>query len=167
MQRSVRSQELHLVRVAQQQAQAVADQVGGGLEPGGVQQDRVGDELLDAEPVALGLDLDQGAQEPVVGMGALLLDELEEVHGQLIAAARPRRSSPRRTRRRSTRSPSADQRPDVLVALARHAEQLADDRHRERHGELPSRRRPCSAKRSSTGSSNAANRRAELLDPRG
>src|SRR5439155_24656943 len=69
------------VRPVQQQGEAVAEQVGGGDEPGVEQGDQVGQQLGVAELV--GLHADQGAEQVLAGFGAALGGQVGEVSGQL------------------------------------------------------------------------------------
>ena len=126
------TQHLHLVRVAQQADQAIADEVGGGLEPGREQQHDRGDQLVLGQSVSAITDPDQPADQ-IVGMPIPPLgDQRPKVVAHRVArglgggdrlGARHRLECTGRV----THDP-----PELLTVLDGNTEEFADHSHGQR-----------------------------------
>ena len=120
-----RAQQVALLGVGEQGEQPVADEVDGGLVARDEQHHRHRDELLVAQPVVVGV-LDQRADQRVVGLRA--------------ASPRSARTGSRAASRRRPSSSvlsstiALDHADELVPVVGGHAEQLADDQHRQQQG---------------------------------
>ena len=138
-QRGIVPHARELVGVAQQRQGAVADQVDGRLVARDEQQQAHRDDLVDGELVALLLGGQEAREKVGLRPGPALHDQRAEIVGQRPAGAAPalddgriRRQPDRVEAARDVGRPAADRR----VIVHRHAQHLADDRHRQRVGEV-------------------------------
>ena len=131
------AQPLQHVGVAQQREHAVGDEVDGGLVAGDEQQDQRGDQFAALHPPVRAVVGDQPGQQVVAWVGAAALRQLDQVRAELLERVvglllqlLGRRVGPTESTIASTQALEA------RLVLARHAEQLADHRDRERVGEV-------------------------------
>ena len=131
----IAAQQGELLRLAQQRQQAVAEQVGGGLEAGGEEQRGERDQLVVRQPIAADLRRGQVAQQILARLAALLRDQLQEVgaDGELRGVGRRHLLGGRL--HLEDRHQIAHQLAELRPIRLRHAEHLADDRHRQREAD--------------------------------
>src|SRR4029077_2397818 len=82
------AQLVELSRMKQQLANAVADQADRRLEAGDQQADRLRQQLLRRQPIALGLGADEAAQYVVGEAAAPLVDQPFEIFAETAAGGR-------------------------------------------------------------------------------
>ena len=80
---------LQLIRMPQERGEAVAEQVGGDLVAGVEQEQRVREQLVEGQPDALLLDLDERAEQALAGRPPQLVDLVREIRAELQRAVEP------------------------------------------------------------------------------